>query len=401
MADFWEFLLVFSAIGCGWLLGRYASGSLPFSPGHAQAYRQYYRGLNFLLNDKPDEAIDAFTQSLEVTPETFETHLALGTLMRNKGAVERAIHIHQNLLARPSLPPHRLQQAHLELARDFIKAGLYDRGERLLQDLVQQSEELRNVSLRLLVEIYQAEREWGKAIETGNRLLPKRNLFLSAPPPDPQLDGAIAHFYCELAQKALSKSQYGEARQQLQQALARDKGSVRASLLLGEVEYRSGNFAEAIVALHRVRQQAPAMVPEMLPLLQQCYDATGQRAKLRPFLMECLEQLPVSRLALAVTDEIRQQESSDAALAFLTSQVRARPTLRGLLAASRLYREARAVEETHAPLDVLQAALEKLQATKATYQCTHCGFAGRQLHWLCPRCKQWNTVQPILGVEGD
>lgn len=401
MGVFWEFLLVFSAIGCGWLLGRYASGGLPFSEGNAQAYRHYYRGLNYLLNDKPDEAIDAFTQSLEVTPETFDTHLALGTLMRNKGAVERAIHIHQNLLARPSLPPLRLHQAHLELARDYIKAGLYDRAEKLLLDLVQQSEELRNVGLRHLIEIYQAEREWGRAIETGAKLLPRRNLLLSKPAPDAQLEGALAHYHCELAQKALNKGNFDEARKQLQEALTRDRNSVRASLLLGDVEFRSGHYDAAIEALHRVRQQAPAMVPEMLPLLQQCYDATGQRPQLRGFLEGCLEQLPTSRLVLAVADEVRRQEGSEAALLFVTDHVRKRPTLRGLLSASSLYRETRAVEETHAPLDVLQTALERLLAVKATYQCNHCGFAGRQLHWLCPRCKQWNTVQPILGVEGD
>jgi lipopolysaccharide biosynthesis regulator YciM len=401
MAVFWEFLLVFSAIGCGWLLGRYASGGLPFGPGHAEAYRRYYRGLNFLLNDKPDEAIDDFTQSLEVTPETFETHLALGTLMRNKGAVERAIQIHQNLLARPSLPPARLHQAHLELARDFIKAGLYDRAEKILLDLVQQSEELRSICLRHLIEIYQAEREWHKAIETGSRLLPRRNLFLSKPDPDPQLEGALAHYHCELAQKALRAGRHDEARGQLKEALIRDPKSVRASMLLGEVEFHSGQYDDAIEALHRVREQAPAMVPEIVPLLQRCYDATGRRPQLRPFLEECLDESPSSRLVLAVAEEIRQQEGNDAALQFLTTRVRKRPTLRGLLAAASVYRETRAVEETYAPLDVLQTALERLVAGKASYQCNHCGFSGRQLHWLCPRCKQWNTVQPILGVEGD
>src|SRR6185369_14525985 len=98
----------FTAIACGWLLGRFAGGQAPFPGGASAAYKQYYRGLNFLLNDQPDEAIDAFIESLDVTKETLETHLALGNLMRRKGAVERAIRIHQNLLARPNLPPFQL-----------------------------------------------------------------------------------------------------------------------------------------------------------------------------------------------------------------------------------------------------------------------------------------------------
>ncbi|MDX9874440.1 MAG: tetratricopeptide repeat protein, partial [Spongiibacteraceae bacterium] len=310
MTPIFEFLLVFSAIGCGWLLGRYASGGLPFSEGHAQAYRQYYSGLNFLLNDKPDEAIDAFTRSLPVTPETFETHLALGNMLRTKGAVEQAIHIHQNLLARPDLPPARLQQAHLELARDFIRAGLYDRAESLLLELVQQSEELRPVCLRHLVEIYQAEREWGKAIEAGSKLLPRRNIFLSAPYPDPTLEQALAHYHCELAQTAAERGEFDEARREVKNALRRDKNSVRASLLQGEIEYRAGNYQRAIDALMRVREQQPAMVPELLPLLRDCFDATGKRPTLRQLLEECLEQAPASRLVVAIAEEITLQESS-------------------------------------------------------------------------------------------
>ena len=127
MTTFWLFLLVFTAIACGWLLGRFAIGQPAMPGGAANVYRHYFRGLNYLLNDRSDEAIDTFVDTLEVTKETLETHVALGNLMRRKGEVERAIRIHQNLLARPNLPPLQLQQAHLELARDYISAGLYDR----------------------------------------------------------------------------------------------------------------------------------------------------------------------------------------------------------------------------------------------------------------------------------
>jgi len=400
MVTFWLFLLVFTAIACGWLLGRFAGGQAPFSSGASAAYRQYYRGLNFLLNDRPDEAIDAFIESLDVTKETVETHLALGNLMRRKGAVERAIRIHQNLLARPSLPPFQLQQAHLELARDFISAGLYDRAERLLQDLVQQSEELRSISLRHLVEIYQAERDWSKAIETATRLLPNRNLFLSAPEPDPQMERAIAHFHCELARRTLEKNDFDGARAHLKQALGRDQRSVRASLLQGLLEYRAGHFAAAIDALHRVRHQEPALLPEALDTLRACYDAQGQRQQLRDYLEASLEDFPSTRLALAVCEEITLREGQGAAAEFLAQQMRLRPTLRGLCSLTAMHRD-RAEGEARENLDVLQALLQTLVAGKPAYQCQHCGFPGRHLHWQCPSCKQWNTVQPIRGSEGD
>lgn len=397
MASIWLFLLIFTAIACGWLLGRFAGGASPLPGGAGKAYRDYFRGLNYLLNDRPDEAIETFLATLEVSKETLETHIALGNLMRRKGDVERAIRIHHNLLARPQLPPLQLQRASLELARDYISAGLLDRAEQLLHDLVQSSEELRAISLRHLIEIYQAERDWGKAIETATRLLPRRNIFLSAPDPDPELDGAIAHFYCELAQTALEKNEFDGARAHLQQALTRDPKCARASLLQGLLEYRSGHFQAAIDALQRIPQQNPALFPESLDTLRACYDSLGTRERMVAFLRDCLTQYPSTRLALAISEEIVLRDGAEAALQFLVEQMRARPTLRGLQHLLSMPRDNGDVSRT----EILQALLQKLVSSKPAYQCTHCGFSGRHMHWLCPSCKHWNTLQPIVGSEGD
>lgn len=409
MTMFWLFLLVFTAIACGWLLGRFAGGASALPGGATAAYRQYFRGLNYLLNDRPDEAIDAFIQTLEVNKETFETHLALGNLMRRNGDVEQAIRIHQNLLARPNLPPLQLQRANLELAHDYISAGLYDRAERLLLDLVQSSEELRAISLRHLVEIYQSERDWTKAIETATRLMPRRNLFLSSPDPDPILDAAIAHFHCELAQNGLDKNEFDAARAHLQQALIRDPKCVRASLLEGMLEYRSGQFQTAIDALHRIPAQNPALLPEAIDTLRACYDAMGIREQLTDYLREQLTQFASTRLILAIGEEIAHRDGHAAAECFLAEQIRARPTLRGvaywLSLKSRAEISSTNAEASPAVQDrsdeMLRGVLQKLLAGKPAYQCTHCGFSGRQLHWSCPRCKHWNTLQPIVGGEGE
>ncbi|MFT3930822.1 MAG: lipopolysaccharide assembly protein LapB [Spongiibacteraceae bacterium] len=398
MAMFWLFLLVFTAIGCGWLLGRFAGGGSVLPGGASAAYRQYFRGLNYLLNDRPDEAIATFVDTLEVNKETFDTHLALGNMMRRKGDVEQAIHIHQNLLARPNLPPLQLQRAQLGLADDYISAGLYDRAEKILQEIVQSSEELRPTALRHLVEIYQAERDWTKAIETATRLLPRRNLFLSAPEPDPELDGAIAHFHCELAQHALDKNEFDGARAHLIQALIRDPKLVRASLLLGLLEYRSGHFQAAIDALQKVPEQNPALIPEMLDTLRTCYDAVGRREQFVDYLRECLVKHASTRLVLAICEEISHRDGAKAAAAFLAEQMRLRPTTRGLLSLISMQREA-ACEENN--FEIWQALLQKMAAGKPTYQCNHCGFSVRQIHWQCPKCKQWNTMLPIVGSEGD
>src|SRR5690606_10201292 len=397
MATVWMFLLVFTSIACGWLLGRFASGSSPLPGGASKAYRDYFRGLNFLLDDRPDEAIDTFLTTLEVSKETLETHIALGNLMRRKGDVERAIRIHHNLLARPQLPPVQMQRAKLELARDYISAGLLDRAEQLLRELVPGSEELRAVALRHLIEIYQSEREWTKAIETATRLLPRRNFFLSAPDPDPELEGAIAHFHCELAQAALEKSEFEAVRVHLKQALGRDPSCVRASLLLGIAEYRAGNFQAGIDALRRIPEQNAALVAEALDTLRRCLGRLGRRQQLVEFLRQCLTRYPSTRVALAIAEEIRHQEGGEAAAEFLSTQMRARPTLRGLQQLIPMPRAEANTEST----EILQSLLQKLVTSKPAYHCTHCGFSGRQLHWQCPSCKHWNSLQPIIGAEGD
>ncbi len=397
MSAFWLFLLVFSAIGCGWLLGRYASGAPPFAQGMAAAYRQYYRGLNFLLNERADEAIDAFIESLPVTPETFDTHLALGNLMRRKGVVEQAIQIHQNLLARPDLPPQRLQQAHLELARDFISAGLLDRAEKLLLELVQQSEELRSTARRHLVEIYQAEKEWQKAIDVAEKLLPRRNPLLRSPPADAALTRAIAHYHCELAQQALDRNDMRAAREQLKQGVVRDGNNARAVLQLAELELREVNYAAAVAALQKLQEQHPALLATVLPKLREVCAAAGEPQRYREVLQLLLDSGHCAGTLEAMVAEIQSSDGDSVAREFLMLQLQKRPTLRAALALSELKQD----EGSQSWWTLLEPRLRKLVFDRASFQCGHCGFAVRQLHWQCPSCKQWGTFQPVPGIDAE
>lgn len=392
-----QFLLVFSAIACGWLLGRY---SVARRDSHSDGYRRYYRGLNYLLNEQPDEAIDNFIQSLDVNSETLDTHLAVGNLMRRKGEVERAIKIHQNLLSRPNLSSEQQQHAHLELARDFVSAGLLDRAERLLLDLVSQSSDLRATSLQQLMELYQDEREWQRAVDTGQALLPKRGLLLPSAAPDRQVVRAVAHYHCELAEEALQHSDYQTARAQLKKALQQDRECVRASLLAGRIEFRTGHLRQAIRVLKRVRDQDPALLPEMIETLRTSYYQLGEPDAYRQFLMDCLDAYPSTYLLLAAEQELRQREGEEAARRFLAERLHQRPTLRGLVRLIDLSLE-RAEPTLRESTILLQDLLRRLLLEKPSYQCHHCGFAGRNLHWLCPSCKQWNTIKPIRGIEGD
>ncbi len=396
--DPWQLLLIVSAIAIGWLLGRRhrtADGD-----GQSSLYPQYYKGLNYLINDQPDGALDAFIEALEVNSQTLETHIAVGNLMRRKGEVERAIRIHQNLLSRPTLPRVHLHQAHLELARDFISAGLWDRAERLLEDLLKDAPELKETAMRHLLEIYQDEKEWQQAIDVARQLLPKRSLLKTTPPVDKAITTALSHFCCEKAELSLAKNDYHAARSEIKQALVYDRQCVRASLLLAEVEYNTNNYSKAIKQLRKVREQDPVFIPETVELLRSCYQALNDDEGFLEYLRETQEECSSATTLLTLVESIRFQRGDIAAADFLGAELKRRPSLRGLAKLVELH-IANTSGKSKDNLVILQMLIEQLLQSKPQYQCLHCGFAGKQLHWICPSCKQWGQVKPIRGVEGD
>ena len=402
MNDLLVFALLFAAIAIGWYLGR-RSASPPTSPASPPS-SQYYRGLNYLLDGRQDGAVDAFIGALEVNSETLETHLALGKLLRRKGEVERAIRVHQNLLARPSLPRSQVHQAHLELARDYISAGLLDRAERLLLDLVEESPEQRQASRRYLLEIYQSEREWQRAIEVACELLPRKSLLGGANVESDRAGQTVAvalsHYRCELAQEKLGAGEVQTARRLLQEALAGDKRCVRASLMLGELELRSGRHKQAVRALRNVREQDPDYLAETVEPLRECYRELGDEGALRSWLQDCLQSHASAALVLAVAEDMQRSEGAVSAGEFLSAQLAERPSLRGLgqlisLQMDNLDGEARD------QLSLLQVLVKRLAAERPAYRCGHCGFSGRQLHWQCPGCQHWGSVRSIPGAAFD
>lgn len=397
MADSWLFIVIVLAIFIGWLLGRRSA-----SGGRSAGARpsQYYQGLNYLLNDQPDGALDSFIEGLEVNSETLETHIAVGNLMRKKGEVDRAIRIHQNLLSRPSLPRAHLHQAHLELARDYISAGLLDRAERLLKDLIAESADSRDVAMRHLLEIYQAEKEWQQAIDTAQKLVPRRFFLKSSQPADDALMIALSHYCCEMAEQLLARNDYHQARSRLKQAINYDKNCVRASLLLADIEFRTGHYSHCLKALRKVRQQDPVFLPETAPLFKQCFNKMGREGAFQEEMQQHLQVYPSTSIVLAVAADLQGQEGDAAAAKFIGEALKRRPSLKGLAKLVNLH-IANSNGQARENLTILQILLEQLVQDKPQYQCHHCGFSGKRLHWLCPSCKTWGQVKAIRGAEGD
>ncbi|WP_323844651.1 lipopolysaccharide assembly protein LapB [Microbulbifer magnicolonia] len=396
MTDLTFFFFLLAAIAIGWLLGRKSTRKKANSAEQQQALvRSYAQGLNYLLSERHDDAIDKFIDALEVSSATFDTHLALGNLLRKRGEHDQAIRVHQNLLARPSLTRVSQQKAQLELARDYIAAGWLDRAERLLQELVETSSELRNTSLEHLVEVYRDEREWAKAIHAVNLLHGRRYKRLS-----PEWAPIQAHFCCELAEEAIKGKDYLSARKHIDAALGYDRNSVRANLLWARLEHLLSRPREAIKVLQRIPKQNPDYIPEILELLITCYEAIGDEKGLDRYLESLLREHPSNSVLIALTERIHHQQSEAAAAAFMGKQLALRPSLRGLGHFLDLHidsTQGRAREN----LSLLKTLIDQLIASRPHYRCSNCGFSGNQLHWLCPSCKHWDSVRSVKGVEGE
>lgn len=383
------FLLLPVAAFSGWWLARKTYGKNT-STQCDDLPSKYITGLNYLLNEQPDKAIDLFIQMLEVDNETVETHLALGSLFRKRGEVDRAIRIHQNLIARPTLTKNQRAHALYELAQDYMSAGLLDRSEALFSDLAE--DEIHSASaLRQLIEIYQQEKEWDKAIVVGQKLAVKINQ---------NFNPLIAHYYCELAEKAYAEGERAKALKLVKRALATDKDCARASIIEGDVEKDNGNYKAAIKAYKRIEHQDADYLTEVISSLHDCYRATGKDGELIIYLQEVLNKHDSISIMLLISELIKQQEGEKSAAEFIVDFLEHRPSVRGMDRLIDLNIE-QAKDSTKEKLQILKNVTSQILENNPVYQCQSCGFHARSLHWQCPGCKQWSTIKPIHGVEGE
>jgi len=383
---FW--LLLPAAALSGWIIGRRGNNGQHQPDSTLQG--DYFQGLNYLLNEQPDKAIEVFTRMVEVNSDTVETHLALGNLFRRRGEVDRAIRIHQNLIARPSLNREHRTYALLELGEDYLRAGLLDRAESLFGEVVEMNAHVEK-ALGNLLDIYQQEKEWDKAItaaaqletRTGKRMTPM-----------------IAQFYCEQAEKAWSSGEINLVRQLLKRALASHPGCVRASMLSGELEVSLGNHRQAIRAFQRITEQDIDFLPEVLPAMQSSYAALGQEQEFMAFLESLQQDYEGVSVMLLLADLIQQRDGGETAAKYLAEQLHRRPSVRGL---NRLIEVNLAASSTGpgGEMQVLRDLFTELLRDKHVYHCGQCGFKARTLHWLCPSCRSWGSSRPIQGVEGE
>lgn len=381
---FWFFLLLPVAALSGWVIGR-RGGERHSDTQVSRLSTTYFRGLNYLLNEQPDKAIELFLHIAELDKDTFETQVALGHLFRRRGEVDRAIRLHQGLVQRPDLNDAQKVQALLALGEDYMRSGLLDRAETVFSDLAKIDQRAPQ-ALKHLIGIYQAERDWPKAIENATRY--------EAATGEP-MGKLVGQFECELADRLRAAGDVEGARAAIARAYAADSKSVRAGMIEGRVELEAGNDAAAIRAFERAARHDTDFLPELLPSLLSAYERVGDGPGARSFLTEMSEHYRGVAPVLALTQLVEAEEGVPAARAYLAQQLKDRPSVRGEAALIDLTLQEGAGHE--ATLQELRHITDQLLVRNPSYRCNRCGFGARSHHWQCPSCKEWGTIKPLLN----
>jgi lipopolysaccharide biosynthesis regulator YciM len=388
MINLWPLLLPAAAYSGWWIANRHISDKKLAQNNHLS--REYVVGLNYLLNEQPDKAVDVFIKLLDVDSETVETHLALGSLFRRRGEVDRAIHIHQNLIARPQLSLMQRKEALIALGQDYMSAGVFDRAERIFLEVVELGGRDTR-SLHGLLAIYQQEKAWESALEVI------RQLELST---GQSMNTHAAHYYCEIATHALNANVLDKAQIATRQALLIDKKSVRASLLQASLDIEHSRYRQAIWALMRVPQQDPEFLSEIIKPLILCHQKLDSMVECIEFLQQTLNDYPRASTIFVIADYLRHEKSMDAAIDFVSDKLTTYPSIKGLNRLIFWHLES-AHGKVRDKLQMLYDVTSKFLDNKPIYRCGHCGFGGKHLHWHCPSCKHWGRIKPVHGLEGD
>jgi len=401
--DFEPWWLIFVPVlfALGWLAARFdfrqmlrETRTLPDS---------YFKGLNFLLNEQPDRAIDAFVEVAKLDPETTELHFALGSLFRRRGEMERAIRVHQSLLSRSDLPEAEREHAQHELAHDFLKAGMLDRAESAFEQLKDTRYALP--ALRSLIRIYESEHDWPRAIEAVKTL----QGLVDEPVPQ------IVHYYCEQAQMALAAKPFDAdaahtaldaadhaAKQAGQGESASKAAKVRTAMLRARLAQLEGDLKRERMYLESILADAPEFAGQVAEQLLANYRNAGQAAEGLDVLQKQYARYASLDLFNVVFRELRVQQGAAPAWAFARGALRHHPSLLGLdrlLEAELSSTDGSQQDQEQGPvrgadLSLLRSLIHKHTQRLDRYACRTCGFQARRYYWQCPGCNGWETYAP-------
>lgn len=378
------FLLLPIAAAYGWYMGG-RSAKQKYQSESNRISREYVDGLNFLLSNQKDKAVDLFLDLLKDDAGTLEAHLTLGNLFRSRGEVDRAIRIHQALIESASLTFEQRLLAIQQLGRDYMTAGFYDRAEDMFIQLIDE-EDFQQYALQQLIIIYQSISEWNKAISVATKLVKLGQT---------KYNSYIAQFYCELAALSIAADDINKSVFYLQKSLSADANCARTSLMFGRVLMAQENYLKATQNLTQILDQDKAFIGEALPLLKICYEHLNSEDDFKQFLKRCVEADSGSTAELMLADMIEKQSGRDAAQYYIYRELVKHPNLKGFYRLMDYHladaEDGRAKES----LLLLRNMVGEQIKTVPNYCCERCGFTVNSIYWLCPACRSWATIKPI------
>jgi lipopolysaccharide biosynthesis regulator YciM len=384
--EIWWLLGIPMLFGLGWLAARIdikhlvtESRALP---------RSYFRGLNFLLNEQPDKAIDAFLEVVRVDPETIELHFALGSLFRRRGEYDRAIRMHQSLLERVDLGPEQKRTALAALGEDYLRAGILDRAEDAFRQL---ADSPYGPQARVhLLSISEQEKEWARAIEIARALEAESGQTRAR---------EIAQYHCELAASEAMRSNAAAARERLNAALEANRKCVRANIQLGDLERGAARLPEALALWMRIEAQSPAHLALVGQRMLEAHRELGRAEEGLRLLLGYLERYPSPDLLDTVFQSVLETEGADAAYRLVRDELRRNPTLLGLDHLLEAEIVGASSPERRRDLELMRNLVHGHTRRLARYRCAQCGFKMRQFHWQCPACGGWETFPPVRSED--
>jgi lipopolysaccharide biosynthesis regulator YciM len=393
------FLLLPVAVWYGWVMGR---NSLRQSQRKQTSIlaKHYYRGLNFLLSDQPDKAVDTLIKMIDLDSDTIETHIAMGKFFRHRGEIDRAIRVHQNLVSREEISGVLRENALFELGRDYILAGFLERAEHVFLQLLNSQKHFVSAQGELF-NIYQSTKDWQKAIELAENML-------GAGGESDQLRARVAHFYCEqanLVAKATKQTEtQSDAEPLTQEALLHkateiDEKAVRPWLLLGQLAMQNEQYSDAIGYLRQIPVRDINWLSEAVPLIEECALKGGHQDQLQSILDQYWQVCATAYLTKV--KQLAKDGDSEQAASVLLEQLKKHPTMKGFKTLMSLYIDLQDHEQSTNSLVLLKELVEEQIQLRPKYRCHSCGFSGSKIHWLCPSCKTWGAIKPIKGLDGE
>ncbi|MEN8259280.1 MAG: lipopolysaccharide assembly protein LapB [Pseudomonadota bacterium] len=382
MQEIFAILLPIAAAS-GWFAAAKYYKNTPAPQKSSYISPEYYRGLNYLLSEKADKALEVFVNLIDSDTEAVELHLAFGTLFRRRGEVERAIKIHQSLLDSVGLNEDQRLQITFELGMDYMRAGMYGRAEEYFQSLTE-VDNYRVPARQEILKIYQQEKDWSKAISVTHELGKLGKV---------KRGESIAQFYCELAEEARFAGKIDLAKDYLNRAYADDKSCVRASLIKAQIEINEENYAGALKTLRMVETQDVRYISDIVMPVLKCCEFLQELEENERYLHYLYGAYGTGKAALVLCETIRTRHGVERAIDFMEDALARKPFYEGFNRLLALYAEQQP-DGARARFARLKNFSTCLALKGAAYQCSQCGYCCTHIHWRCPSCQYWETVKP-------